>query len=91
MSRFFPRAGALAGRARRRFGQDQGSGSVEITESDSPSGHGATKKASGRKQHIVVYSDGMMLGALIHEASLQNSDGALPLLSQMHRLSPFLN
>ena len=32
-----------------------------------------------------------MFGALIHEASLQISDGVLPLLSQMHRLSPFLN
>ncbi len=75
----------------RRFGQDHGSRSVEITESDSPSGHGATKKASGRKRHIVVYSEGMMLGALIHEASLQISDGVLPLLSQMHRLAHFLN
>src|SRR5579864_2596927 len=53
--------------------------SVKTTESGGPRGYDAGKKIKGRKRHIVTDTLGLLVGAIVHAASIQDRDGA-PLL-----------
>src|ERR1700704_34566 len=53
--------------------------SVKTTEAGGPRGYDAGKKIKGRKRHILTDTTGLLVGAIVHEASLQDRDGA-PLL-----------
>lgn len=55
--------------------------SVKTTESGGPRGYDAGKKIKGRKRHIVTDTLGLLVGAIVHAASIQDRDGA-PLLLQ---------
>jgi transposase len=55
-----------------------------------PSGYDAGKKVKGRKRHILVDTLGLLLSAAIHPASIQDRDGAIPLLRAARRLFPFV-
>ena len=55
--------------------------SVKTTEAGGPRGYDAGKKINGRKRHIVTDTLGLLVGAIVHAASIQDRDGA-PLLLQ---------
>ena len=50
--------------------------SVKTTEVGGPKGYDAGKKVNGRKRHIVVDTQGRIIGATVHEANIQDRDGA---------------
>lgn len=62
--------------------------SVKTTESGGPRGWDAAKKLKGRKRHIAVDTQGLLLGVLVHAASIQDADGAGDLL---RRIKPLYN
>ena len=39
-------------------------------------GYDAAKKINGRKRHIAVDTQGLLLGVFVHAASIQDADGA---------------
>jgi putative transposase len=65
--------------------------SVPTTESGGPRGLDAAKRIRGRKRHIVTDTQGFVLQSLVHEASLQDNHGAVPLLRALHGSRPQLH
>lgn len=55
-----------------------------------PIGYDAGKKVKGIKRHIVVDTLGMILIGQIQPASVQDRDGALPVLAEARRLFTFI-
>jgi transposase len=55
--------------------------SVKTTESGGPRGYDGGKKIKGRKRHIVTDIMGNMLDGIVHEASIQDRDGAPSLIT----------
>jgi len=55
--------------------------SVKTTEAGGPRGFDAGKKVKGRKRHILTDTTGLLVGAIVHEASVQDRDGAAALLA----------
>ncbi|WP_376094524.1 IS5 family transposase [Roseomonas sp. CCTCC AB2023176] len=64
--------------------------SVKTTESGGPRGYDAGKKVMGRKRHALVDMDGRALMLHVHSASVQDRDGAGPLLRVSRRQWPFI-
>jgi transposase len=64
--------------------------SVKTTEAGGPRGYDAGKKLKGRKRHALVDNDGRALVLQAHAASIQDRDGALPLLKASRRAFPFI-
>ncbi len=60
--------------------------SVKTTESGGPRGYDAAKKVNGRKRHIAVDTQGLLLGVFVHVASIQDGDGAGNLLRRIKPL-----
>jgi len=60
--------------------------SVKTTESGGPRGYDAAKKVKGRMRHIAVDTQGLLLGVLVHVASIQDADGAGDLLRRIKPL-----
>ena len=50
--------------------------SVKTTEVGGVRGYDAGKKINGRKRHIMVDTMGMVIAVVVHEASIQDRDGA---------------
>jgi len=63
---------------------------VKTTESGGPRGFDAAKKVMGRKRHIVTDTQGLPLALLVHEANIQDSHGAVPLLAALRQAFPSL-
>ena len=61
--------------------------SAKTTEAGGPRGYYAGKKVKGRKRHIVTDTLGLLLGAQVHSADIQDRDGAVPLLAAL--MAPF--
>jgi putative transposase len=61
---------------------------VKTTESGGPRGWDAAKRLKGRKRHIAVDTDGLLLGILVHAADIQDADGLGGLLK---RVKPLYN
>ncbi len=59
--------------------------SVKTTEAGGPRGYDAGKKVLGRKRHAMVDTDGRPLVLQVHPASVQDRDGAVPLLQASRR------
>ena len=57
--------------------------SIKTTEVGGPKGYDAGKKISGRKRHIVVDTEGHIIGATVHEANIQDRDGAKLVIPQL--------
>ncbi len=64
--------------------------SVKTTEAGGPRGYDAGKKVLGRKRHAMVDTDGRPLVLQVHPASVQDRDGAMPLLKASRRSFPFV-
>ena len=64
--------------------------SVKTTEAGAPWGHDAGKKINGSKRHAMVDTDGRGLKLQVHPASVQDRDGAIPLLQASRALYPFI-
>jgi transposase len=64
--------------------------SVKTTEAGGPCGFDAGKKVKGRKRHILTDTTGLLIGAVVHEASIQDRDGAAILLGSIARSHPWL-
>jgi transposase len=64
--------------------------SAATTESGGPRGIDAGKRIKGRKRHIVTDTEGFLLAVLVHEANIQDSHGAVPLLHALRRRFPRL-
>ena len=60
--------------------------SVKTTESGGPRGYDAAKTVTGRKRHIAVDTQGLLLGVVVHAASIQDADGAASLLGRIKPL-----
>ena len=60
--------------------------SVKTTESGGPRGYDAAKKVKGRKRHVAVDTQGLLLGVAVQVASLQDADGAGDLLRRVKPL-----
>ena len=64
--------------------------SVKTTESGRPRGFDAGKKIKGRKRHIVTDTQGNLVGLVVHEADVQDRDGAPRVLASIRSLYPWL-
>ena len=64
--------------------------SVKTTEAGGPRGYDAGKKVMGRRRHAMVDTDGRPLVLRVHSASVQDRDGAVPLLQASRRSFPFI-
>src|SRR5882757_5124998 len=64
--------------------------SVKTTESGGPRGYDAGKKIKGRKRHIVTDTQGNLVGLVVHEASIQDRDGAPCVLASIRSRYPWL-
>src|SRR5207248_3314861 len=58
--------------------------SVKTTESGGPRGYDAAKKVKGRKRHIVTDTGGLLVGAEVHPADVQDRDGAKLVIEAIH-------
>ncbi len=75
--------------------------SVKTTESGGPRGgacprarqsrdpEDAGKKVKGRKRHIVTDTTGLLVGAEVHRADIQDRDGAVLVIDAIHDLFPW--
>ena len=59
--------------------------SVKTTESGGPRGYDAGKKINGRKRHIITDTDGLLLALMVHEAGIQDRDGAPALFALLRK------
>jgi putative transposase len=64
--------------------------SVKTTERGGPRGWDAAKRLKGRKRHVAVDTDGLLLGILVHAADIQDADGLGDLLKRVKPLYPWL-
>ncbi len=63
---------------------------VKPTESGGLRGCDAGKKVNGRKRHAVVDTIGLLFGVVVHEADIQDRDGAPTVLASIRRACPWL-
>ena len=64
--------------------------SVKTTEGGGPRGFDAGKKIKGRKRHIITDTQGLLVGAVVHTADIQDRDGAPDVLAQIRARFPWL-
>ncbi len=64
--------------------------SVKTTEAGGPRGYAAEKMIKGRKRHILTDTIGLVVGAIVHPANIQDRDGAPPLLASVRSAFPWL-
>src|SRR5882762_10848878 len=55
-----------------------------------PHGYDAGKKIKGKKRHILVDTQGLLLHALVHSADIQDRDGGELVMATLFGLHPFL-
>lgn len=64
--------------------------SVPTTESGGPRGLDPAKRIKGRKRHIATDTNGLLLAVQVHPADIQDSHGAVPLLTALGQRLPGL-
>jgi transposase len=64
--------------------------SVKTTESGGERGYDAGKRIKGRKRHILTDTGGLLVGALVHAASIQDRDAAPAVLAEVRAGFPWL-
>ena len=55
-----------------------------------PKGYDAGKKISGKKRHVLVDTEGLLMHAVVHTADVQDRDGGLLVMATLFGLYPFL-
>ena len=55
-----------------------------------PHGYDAGKKVKGKKRHILVDTQGLLMHAIVHAADIQDRDGGALVMSTLFGLYPFL-
>jgi transposase len=55
-----------------------------------PCGYDAGKKIKGKKRHLLVDTQGLLLHAIVHAADIQDRDGGVLLMGTLFGLFPFL-
>jgi transposase len=66
------------------------SSSARSAEGGEAIGYDAGKRVRGRKRHLLVDTDGLLLRAVVHSASVQDRAGARLVLHRLHRQFPDL-
>src|SRR5271156_455903 len=66
--------------------QERGKRGIRID----PSGFDAGKKINGKKRHVLVDTQGLLLCAIVHAADIQDRDGGVMLMGALFGLFPFL-
>ena len=84
-----------AGRARSQpdrgdYRQPEREGRRKGGRSIDPPGYDSGKKIKGRKRHLLVDTEGLVLQVIVHAADLQDRDGGTLLLATLFGLFPFL-
>ena len=64
--------------------------SVKTTEAGGPRGFDAGKKVKGHKRHILTDTGGLLVGAVVHAAGVQDRNGVPQLLQSIHSVFPRL-
>jgi len=64
--------------------------SVKTTEAAGPRGYDAGKKIKGRKRHVLTDTNGLLVAAVVHQADIQDRDGAPLGLASARYLYPWL-
>ena len=64
--------------------------SFKTTEAGGPRGFDAGKKIKGRKRHLLTDTAGILIAGIVHEASIQDRDGAPALLGLIRSAFPWL-
>jgi transposase len=64
--------------------------SVKTTEAGGPRGYDAGKKVNGRKRHLLTDTNGLPVAAVVHQADIQDRDGAPLVLASARYLYPWL-
>ena len=64
--------------------------SVKTTEAGGPRGFDAAKKINRRKRHVITDTTGLLVGAEVHPADMQDRDGAPLVIAAIHDLFPWL-
>src|SRR5665213_2154352 len=64
--------------------------SVKTTEAGGPRGFDAGKKIKGRKRHLLTDTAGFLIAGIVHEASVQDRDGAPALLQLIRSAFPWV-
>jgi transposase len=64
--------------------------SVKTTEAGGARGFDAGKKIKGRKRHLITDTAGILIAGIVHEASIQDRDGAPALLGLIRSAFPWL-
>ena len=55
-----------------------------------PAGYDAGKKIMGKKRHILVDTQGLLMHAIVHAADIQDRDGGAALMATLFGAFPFL-
>ena len=55
-----------------------------------PPGYDAAKKIKGKKRHVLVGTQGLLVQAIVHSADIQDRDGGVLLMSSLFGLFAFL-
>ena len=58
--------------------------------SPDPHGYDAGKKTKGKKRHVLVDTEGLLLHAIVHAADIQDRDGGAMLMATLFGRYPFL-
>jgi len=64
--------------------------SVKTTEAAGSRGFDAGKKIKGRKRHVLTDTNGLLVAAVVHQADIQDRDGAPLVLASARYLYPWL-
>ena len=65
-------------------GAEKGGASID------PPGYDAGKKVRGKKRHVLVDTQGLLMHALVHAADVQDRDGGVVVMATLFGLYPFL-
>src|SRR3981081_1564686 len=75
-----------SGHHRQSERQKRGKGGASID----PHGYDAGKKIKGKKRHILVDTQGLLMHAIVHGADIQDRDGGALLMATLFGAFPFL-
>jgi len=64
--------------------------SVKTTEAGGPCGYDAGKKIKGRKRHLLTDTGGLLVGAVVHTADIQDREGAPAVFEKIRNAFPWL-